>query len=115
MPEERKMGTVAKITVVAALALVILLFGGIGLRAYNNSFEAKEMIGEARAEEIAVSDAGVKKEDVERMSFRTEYDDGRTIYELDFYTKDKEYEYDIDARSGKIIKRESDLRRFAGQ
>ena len=36
-------------------------------------------------------------------------DDGKTVYELDFRVGSTEYDYEIDAASGKILKVEKEL------
>ena len=38
-----------------------------------------------------------------------DYEHGRKIYEVTFYKDGYEYEYDIDAESGKVLKFEKDL------
>ena len=40
------------------------------------------------------------------MDVELDSDDGRRIYEVDFEVGSKDYEYDIDAYTGKIIKYE---------
>ncbi len=109
MSEERTMGTAAKITVVAALALVVLLFGGIGLRAYNNSFEARDLIGEERAKEIAVSHAGVMAEGITRYTAARDRENGVEVYEIDFKSGGYEFEYEINAETGDIMKANKDI------
>lgn len=111
MSENKKMSMAAKIIVAASLVLVVLLFFGIGLRAYNNFGDTSGEIGYAKAEELVLKDAGLSAEEVSRMICSTDYDNGRMIYEIDFYTEEKEFEYDVDAKSGEILKRESEMRR----
>ena len=42
-------------------------------------------------------------------------DDGRQIYEVEFYADGVKYEYDIDANSGAIVKQSKETRGGAGQ
>ena len=62
------------------------------------------------AKAAALAHAGVAASDAVFTKQKLDRDDGRTIYELEFYTTSgAEYEYDIDAATGKVIKFESDL------
>lgn len=75
--------------------------------AANASSGSQEGITLEEAEEIAVSDAGLSTEDVVFTKEKQERDDGRMVYELEFYQDRTEYEYTIDASTGKIL--ESDM------
>ncbi|MBC8546644.1 PepSY domain-containing protein [Clostridiaceae bacterium NSJ-31] len=69
-----------------------------------SSTASGEIITEKRAKEIALSHAGLKEADVTFVKSALDYDDGYQMYEVEFYTKDyKEYDYEIDARTGEII------------
>jgi uncharacterized membrane protein YkoI len=59
-------------------------------------------IGEAKAKGIALSHAGLKEADVVFARVHLDYDDGRREYEVEFYSGNIEYDYDIDAISGEI-------------
>lgn len=63
----------------------------------------KEYIGEDRAKAIALEQAGVAEKEVRKLEVELDYDDGRMIYEVEFYLGNSEYEYEIDARSGLIL------------
>ena len=61
-------------------------------------------ISQERAKEIALESAGIKAEDVHFIRVEKDRDDGRTVYEIEFRTKDgMEYDYEIDAETGNII------------
>ena len=61
-------------------------------------------IGEDRAREIALEHAGLAAGDVTFLKTRLDRDDGRTVYDVEFYTSDyKEYDYEIDAYTGEIL------------
>lgn len=68
-------------------------------------------ITEAQAKEIALADAGVAEADVgsDFIRIRLERDDGRQVYEVDFYVGAAEYDYDIDAATGAILGRDYDI------
>ena len=60
-------------------------------------------IGEDRAKEIALEDAGVAESDISRFQSSKERDDGRTTYEIQFSSGDTEYDYEINAENGDIL------------
>ncbi len=55
------------------------------------------------AERMALSDAGLTRDDVSRFRIETDRDDGRVVYEISFNTPEREYDYDIDTEDGVII------------
>ena len=64
---------------------------------------AAENISEAGAEEIALKDAGVGAAEItfDRVERGTEQ--GVSVYEIEFSTADKEYDYDISIADGEIV------------
>ncbi|MCR4891778.1 MAG: PepSY domain-containing protein [Lachnospiraceae bacterium] len=61
------------------------------------------------AKQLAVRHAGLSMADVTFDKAKKEYDDGRDIYEIEFYVYGvAEYEYEIDANTGQILDFESD-------
>ena len=60
-------------------------------------------IGVDKAKEIALTHAGVNESDVTFQKAKLSYDDGQHEYELEFYSDTVEYDYEIDAHTGKII------------
>lgn len=55
------------------------------------------------AKGIALNDAGLSIGNVTFTKTETDYDDGIKKYEIDFYTTEHKYEYDINANSGAIL------------
>ena len=59
-----------------------------------------------RAREIALEHAGLSASGVQFLKTQTDWDDGRLIYEVEFVTGNgnvwKEYDYEIDANTGRI-------------
>ena len=62
------------------------------------------VVGETAAREAALAHAGLTENQVTFIQSKLEWDDGRQIYDVEFYTTDyKEYDYEIDAASGEVI------------
>ena len=61
-----------------------------------------------KAKEIALKHAGLKASEVRDLDIEKDRDDGIMKYEIDFESGRAEYEYDIDAETGKILKAEKD-------
>lgn len=60
-------------------------------------------ISEDEARAAALSHAGLSESEVTSVRVEQDYDDGRLIYEVEFYTADKEYEYEVNAADGSIL------------
>ncbi len=60
-------------------------------------------IDKKEAEDIALYEAGLRKEDVSRLRTETDRDDGMIVVEVKFDTADSEYEYDINGEDGTVI------------
>ena len=65
-------------------------------------------ITEEEAVERALKHVGLKKSDVNYVQSHPDWEHGRHVYEIKFYQGGFEYEFDIDAKSGKILKFEKD-------
>ena len=64
---------------------------------------ARGFIGVDRAKSIALGHAGVSASSVSFSKAKLDDDDGRGVYEIEFYVGNTEYDYKIDAYSGGII------------
>jgi len=70
-------------------------------------------IGEEKARELALADAGLVADEVTFIKSSLEFDDGKKLYNVEFYTPDyTEYDYEINAESGKIISKDKDIADF---
>lgn len=56
------------------------------------------------ARDIAINAAGVSLDNIRALEVELDADDGRLVYEVEFKSGANEYDYEIDARSGEIIK-----------
>lgn len=70
-------------------------------------------ISEARAKEIAFAHAGVQAADTVVEKIKLDWEDGVQVYELEFRTGSEEYEYELNALDGTVLKSEQKTR--AGQ
>ena len=74
-----------------------------------------DVIGEEKAKQIAFGHAGVKEADMTALKVELDRDDGVLHYDVDFYCNGYEYDYEIDAVSGAILKHEREQDDDAGK
>ncbi len=74
--------------------------------------ESKDYISGEEAKEIALEDAGVKASKAVFLRVRLDWDDKRPHYDVEFYSRNAEYDYEIDAVTGKILHRDRNLDDF---
>lgn len=68
----------------------------------------KDYIGEEKAKEIALEHAGVAASAARQLQAKLDYEDGVMVYEVEFYAGNNEYDYEINAKTGAIIKSDKD-------
>ena len=73
---------------------------------------AASLIGEAKAKEIALNHAGVSSSKASFLQVKLDWEDGRQVYEVEFYSGNKEYDYEIDAASGAIVSYDFDIENY---
>ncbi|MBE6631773.1 MAG: cell wall protein [Ruminococcaceae bacterium] len=71
---------------------------------YVGSASDKGYIGREKAIASAYEYSGVSADSVEYTECEFDYDDGLMLYEVEFHSGDTEYEIDVDAKSGTVIK-----------
>lgn len=69
-------------------------------------------IGESKAKNIAFQHAGVQEKDVKVTELKLDRDDNRMVYDVEFYAGNKEFDYEIDAITGKILSYDHDIEGF---
>lgn len=72
----------------------------------TGSASSKGYIGETAAAEAAFRHAGIGAKAAQRLEVELDSEDGVMVYEVEFRTADAKYEYDIDARTGAVVKQE---------
>ena len=66
---------------------------------------------EAKAK--ALAHAGLKADQVTFTEAKLDWDDGKQVYDIEFYTADfKEYDYEIDAKTGEVLEVDYDAESF---
>ena len=64
----------------------------------------KAYITAEAAKNAALSHAGISESDVAQLEIEFDSEDGLMVYEVEFYAGGSEYDYDIDARTGEVVK-----------
>ena len=60
-------------------------------------------VDEAKAQEIALAHAGIKAADAAITKSKLDYDDGRQVYEIEWYANGAKYDYEIAVATGEIV------------
>lgn len=71
--------------------------------------QTSAFITAAKAKEIALKDAGIKKSKAVFTKTQLEKDDGIYEYEIEFYVGLTEYEYSVNAKTGAITEKDIDI------
>lgn len=75
----------------------------------SQSTDGSTAITEDQAREIALANAGLTAEEVTFLKTQLDRDDGRLVYDVEFYTADyTEYDYEIDAADGTVLSSDFD-------
>ena len=90
-----------KILIICVLAAA-LIAGGVIYLIYQTR-DDELLIGDERAQQIALSDARLAENQVSKLKVRLKLDDGVWYYDVEFRTIALEYEYEIEAYSGAIL------------
>ena len=60
-------------------------------------------VDEAKAQEIALAHAGVSAADATITKSKLDYDDGRQVYEIEWYANGAKYDYEVAVATGEIV------------
>ena len=71
--------------------------------------EAAQDIGHAKAKSIALNHAGVSESKAYDMEIELDDEDGTIVYEVEFKSGNREYDYEIDAATGAILHHETEI------
>lgn len=87
------------------------VIGGDSFTTYittSGSASQSAYIGLEAAKQAALDHAGVSASEATFLEAEYDYDDGKMVYEVEFHVKGTEYEYEIDALTGAVVKYESE-------
>ena len=104
MKNNSKMKKISILSIATILGATILS-GSFMSFAANNSY-----IGVEKAKAIALKDAGVSNVTFVKVKLDTE--DGVKVYDVEFYKGNVEYDYEIDAKTGKILEKDTDIENY---
>ncbi len=65
------------------------------------------------AKKIVFDDSKVSSDTVKNLEIEYDYDDGIMVYDIEFISNNTEYDYEIDAKTGKIIEREVESKKVS--
>ena len=69
-------------------------------------------ISEDDARQAALTHAGLSEGDVTFINTHLDRDDGRLVYDVEFYSGNSEYDYEIDAATGEIVSYDYDVESY---
>ena len=79
-------------------------------------YKRQGQISADKAQSIALEHAEVRAKDATFVRSNLDWDDGRWVYEVEFYTADgMEYDYEIDAVSGAVVQYDHDAEYYKPQ
>ena len=95
-------------------------YGSVGTKAVgvakkankSNKANKANKISADKAKKIALGDAKLSEKDVTFVKVELEFEDNRLVYDVEFYSGNVEYDYDIDAVSGAIVSADKDIENY---
>ncbi len=72
---------------------------------------AAPVISEADAKATVLQQAGLQEADISRYQSKLDYEDGVQVYEITFFAGGYEYDYEVSASSGEILKYDKERER----
>ena len=87
---------------IIALVLVALIIGGVMFLIHQTRHD-ELLIGEQRAETVALTNAGFDETQVDELASKLSYGSDGWYYKVSFKTIALEYSYKIEAYSGAIL------------
>ncbi len=105
MNNNKAMKKISTLSILGILGATVLS-GSLMTFAANSSY-----IGLEKAKSIALKDAGVSGVTV--VKAKLDYENGVRVYDVEFYKGNVEYDYEIDAATGKILEKDRDIENYS--
>ena len=77
----------------------------------NKANKAKKISAD-KAKKIALGDAKLAEKDVTFVKVEIEFENNRLVYDVEFYSGNVEYDYEIDAANGAILSVDKDIENY---
>ena len=97
------------VAVICAVMIVVATLLSSTVFAVSAASPSDQYIGETKAKSIALKHAKLSESQVTFIKTHLDYDDGHIVYDVEFYSGNTEYDYEIDAISGKIYEYDRDI------
>lgn len=98
----------AHVCLVTAVILVFAVCGGLSLRRWNSihasSASSVASLGREAAAAAALAHAGVSADEVRQLECEPDLERGAAVYDIEFRVGAMEYDYEVDAATGVILK-----------
>ena len=90
------------------LSFIITIFPFLGV---NNKPANPELnITEEEAKAIILDHAGLKENEIAKYRIELDNERGKAVYEVEFDSATYEYEYEVNAETGEVLKSEKEFR-----
>lgn len=97
-----------RLLILAASCLTLILSSAAGAAAATGTSQVS-YISTEEAKSIALQHAGLTGSEAVWITARLERDDGRMIYDIEFWLGSQEYDYELDAYTGEILACDYDI------
>lgn len=97
----------ASLSIVSLMAIIAIISTGTVYAA--SAITQNSSIGAEKAKEIALSDAKLVENSVTFTTAEFDKEDSISVYEIEFYTENAEYEYEINANTGAIYSKSKEI------
>ena len=100
--------SIKKIILYALIGILALVLAGGGTAYAVKAIAESKSIGLDNAVASAIADSGLKEDEITITKAKLTLDSGKFIYDVEFTANGIEYDYEIDAHSGKILEHDID-------
>lgn len=112
METNKKMKNLSAASIAAVLTMT-MVSGSVVVFANPQRQAKNTTIGVEKAKQIALRDAGLKSDQVSFVKAKLSKDDTVAVYDVEFYSGNVEYDYEINAKNGKIREKDRDIENYS--